>query len=296
MKVLVTGGTGFIGQWAVLELMRRDHQPIVFDRHGRQVPDSVEKWIGDIRDGNGLMEAMSHVDGFLHLAGVLGTQETIEHPIPAAETNVLGGLNVLEAASAHDRPGVYIAVGNWWMENTYSISKTAVERFCAMYRLERGLRVKTVRAFNAYGPGQSVAEPYGPSKVRKIIPSFVCRALAGHDIEIYGDGHQIMDMVSVADVARILVDSLDHAAGDRPLYKVAEAGTGRKTSVNFIAETVIELAESESKIVHLPMRAGEPDHANVLAERADYHMAKLEDALPPTIEWYRENWLPTWSG
>jgi UDP-glucose 4-epimerase len=126
-----------------------------------------------------MAELAAHVDGIIHLAACLGTQETIQNPRPAAETNVQGGLNFLEAIAQYDIPGVYIGVGNHWMNNTYSISKTTVERFAAMFNKERGTRCNIVRLVNAYGPYQSVAPPFGPAKVRKITPAFVCRALTG---------------------------------------------------------------------------------------------------------------------
>jgi UDP-glucose 4-epimerase len=109
--------------------------------------------LGDIRDATSVTEAVSHADGVIHLAGVLGTQETIDNPRPAAETNILGGLNVLEAIAQYGVPAVNIAVGNHWMNNTYSITKSTVARFADMYNRYRGTRVSVVRALNAYGPG-----------------------------------------------------------------------------------------------------------------------------------------------
>jgi len=90
------------------------------------------------------------------------------------------------------------------MQNTYSITKSTVERFVAMYNAERGTKVNVVRAMNAYGPRQVPAAPYGPSKVRKIAPSFICRALKGDPLEMYGTGSQVSDMVYVTDVAEAL--------------------------------------------------------------------------------------------
>ena len=228
----------------------------------------AELVLGDIRDATAVTEAVAHADGIIHLAGVLGTQETIANPRPAAETNILGGLNVLEAAVQYNIPMVNIAVGNYWMNNTYSITKNTVERFAEMLVRYRGAKVTTVRALNAYGPRQVAAEPYGPSKVRKVMPSFVCRALSGLDIEVYGDGEQIMDMIFVADVANVLVTALEYTAKHGPVQSVLEAGTGRKTTVNDIANTVItEVAnkyEFFPKLAHLPMRPGEDERSVVL--------------------------------
>ena len=115
MKILVTGGMGFIGQYVVEELKSRGYIPIIFDHHRRladEYPEDVEVFQGDILDEVAVTEAMAHSEGWIHLAAVLGTQETIMNPRPAAQSNLIGGLNVLEAATQYNLPGSYIAVGN----------------------------------------------------------------------------------------------------------------------------------------------------------------------------------------
>lgn len=124
-----------------------------------------------------------------------------------------------------------------------------------------------VRALNAYGPRQTAAAPFGPSKVRKIMPSFICRALTGQDIEVYGDGTQIMDMVYVGDVARVLVNALEVTSQSGAIRDVLEAGSGNPTTVNDIAVAVIEQVEEchgvRVGITHLPMRSGEDERSVV---------------------------------
>jgi UDP-glucose 4-epimerase len=323
MKTLVTGGNGFIGRNTVAELLRRGRDVVVLDQHGvrpggyeeQQGDGSVlvsmpEVILGDIRDATAVTEAMAHADSWIHLAGVLGTQETIGNPLPAAETNVLGGLNVLQAAAQYGLPGVNIGVGNWFEDNTYSLTKHTIERFCGMYRRFRGLPVTVVRALNAYGPGQSVAAPYGPSKVRKIMPSFVMRALHHDPIEIYGDGQQVMDMVYVTDVAEVLVDALEWTEQHGAYNGVLEAGTGRPTTVLEIAETVIRevhspgvIAMADNAITHLAMRPGETPGGVVLAnpERlADIgrqrQFVPLELGVARTVAYYREQLAGTGGG
>jgi UDP-glucose 4-epimerase len=301
MKVLVTGGQGFIGRYTVEELVSRGHEVIVLDRHNHVTfGDGVEFMLGDIRDATAVTEAMAHSEGWIHLGGVLGTAETIFNPRPAAETNIVGGLNVLEAASQYKLPGVNIAVGNYWMNNTYSITKNTVERFAQMFRDERGLQVTNLRALNAFGPRQSVAAPYGDSKVRKIMPNFVCRALSGEDIEVYGDGEQIMDMIYVPDVAKCLVRALEYTASVGSVEHVLEAGSGRPTTVNEIAAAVIgEVHNQTGKLVgikHAPMRPGEPLQSVVLGDPEtlniigiqELELADLETGLVPTVKYFRD--------
>jgi UDP-glucose 4-epimerase len=252
----------------VLDTRFRPPEPFMRFEDGKPVTVFPTLVLGDMRDAVAMTEAVAHADGVIHLAGVLGTQETISNPRPAAETNILGGLNVFEACAQYNVPLVNIAVGNYWMNNTYSITKNTMERFAAMMNKYRNTRISIVRALNAYGPRQVAAAPYGPSKVRKIMPSFVCRALAGEPIEIYGDGEQVMDMIYVADVARVLVAALVEAEQGK-LVSV-EAGSGNPTTVNDIAEVVIsEVAEVTGKrveVTHIPMRPGEDANSIVLGD------------------------------
>lgn len=292
MHVLVTGGAGFIGRYVCEELVARGHKPLIFDRHGRRDVDA-EVFLGDVMDPVAVTEAMAHVDAWIHLAAVLGTQETIKNPRPAALSNLMGGLNVLEAAVQYDLPGVYIGVGNHWMNNPYSITKTMIERFVDMYNRDRGTRVNIVRAMNAYGPRQLAAAPYGPGKVRKITPAFICRALAGHPVEVYG-GDQVSDMVWVGDVAKALVLALE-AADRGEVFPPIEVGPSEHTTVRDVAELVIELTDSQSKIVTLPMRPGEIPHARVVANNETLHLIGMDPAdlmplregMTRTVEYFR---------
>jgi len=251
---------------SVLDTRMRQFDPYLTFRDGKPATMTPKVVLGDIRDATSVTEAVAHADGVIHLAGVLGTQETINNPRPAAETNILGGLNVFEACAQYNVPLVNIAVGNYWMNNTYSITKNTMERFADMMNKYRGTRISIVRALNAYGPRQVAAAPFGPSKVRKIMPAFVCRALVGDAIEIYGDGEQVMDMIYVSDVARVLVQAL--IATENGTLVAVEAGSGNPTTVNDIAEEVITQAAMVTgkrvEVVHIPMRPGEDANSIVL--------------------------------
>ena len=273
---------GFIGQYVIECLQANGHTPVTLDN--RQHAHPCEAFFGDIRDDVAVTEAMAHVEGFIHLAAVLGTQETIQNPRPAAHTNIIGGLNILEGAAQYGIPGVYIGVGNHWMQNTYSITKTCVERFIAMYNKERGTGINIVRAVNAYGPRQLAAAPYGPGRVRKITPAFICRALANAPIEIYGDGEQVSDMVYVEDVAKALVLALAHTARGDVFDKAIEVGPDIHHTVNEVAELIIDLAESKSEIVHLPMRPGEIPGSTVVADTSTLAMIGMNAKVLIPVE------------
>jgi UDP-glucose 4-epimerase len=279
----------------------------VFDHQRGRRGGDWEVMLGDIRDETAMVELAAHCDGIIHLAAVLGTQETILNPRPAAETNLIGGLNFLEAVTQYDLPGVYIAVGNHWMNNSYSISKTAVERFVKMFNADRGSRVNVVRAVNAYGPRQLAAAPFGPGKVRKITPAVVCRTLSGMPVELYGGGHQISDMVWVGDVARALVSAFETAAAGVVVDQVVEVGPVESTTIRSVAELVIESCVRRGyrrvPIVDLPMRPGELAGAVVRADAETLRsvgidpteLVPLEVGLDRTIDWFidslGEHWM-----
>jgi UDP-glucose 4-epimerase len=298
VKVLVTGASGFIGQYVVENLAARGIDVIAFDH--KQVKAElagVEQYLGDVRDATAVQEAVAISDGVIHLSGVLGTAETIDNPMPAIETNTIGSLNVFDAVRRYKRRAVYITVGNYWFNNTYSITKTAAEQLAWMFNKEHKTEIAVVRALNAYGPRQK-AEP-----VRKIMPNFILPALQGRPITIYGDGEQVMDMIHVRDVAEVLVRALlvDHGryAYTPERYidnKIKfEAGTGRITTVNDIAKVVLDQVGG-GVINHVPMRGGEPDRSMVIGDPATLadlyenktpELISLEDGVRETIEWYR---------
>jgi UDP-glucose 4-epimerase len=312
MKVLVTGGSGFISGWVRKELLARGHSVLVMDHQDRRqhLADGEEFFLGDVRDATAVTEAAAHCDGIIHLAAVLGTQETISNPRPSAETNIIGSLNVFEAAAQYNLPVVYAGVGNHAFRligtGCYTITKSAAEDLARMYNLYRdGGRVTIVRPVNAYGPGQSIAAPYGTSKVRKIMPALSCRALTGAPIEVYGDGTQISDCVYVADVAMAFVQALEHTAQHGPTERPVEVGPIESRTVNDIARLVGEQAalltgREPGAIVHLPMRPGEIPNAVVSSDTetlkqigldaADF--VTLEEGIARTVRYFHEQWLP----
>jgi UDP-glucose 4-epimerase len=304
--ILVTGGGGFIGGWVIDELLRSGFKPMSFDHRQKCPIDGAEQFLGDVTSHEQVTEAMSHVDGWIHLAAVLGTQETVRNPRPAVFSNMTGGLNVLEAAAQYGVPGVYIGVGNHWMNNPYSISKTMIERFIAMFNKDRGTCVNIVRGMNAYGPRQRACHPFSTGRVRKIMPSFVCRALSGMPIEVYGDGNQVSDMVWVGDLARTLVAALVTAMDGKAVPTV-ECGPVVHATVNQVADFVARAAAGETGLApvavhHLPMRPGEIPGAKVMADTSTLaHVGvdkdlfvPLEQGVSATVRWFKENQGITW--
>lgn len=299
-KILVTGSSGFIGRYVIDNLLDRGYKVIAFDRSKEaDYPEGVDIFLGDVRDEVAVTEAVAKSGGVIHLAGVLGTAETVDNPTPAIDTNIVGSLNVFQAVRQYKKKCAYISVGNYWMNNSYSITKDTASRLAWMFNREHGTKIAVVRGLNAYGAGQK------DRPVRKIMPNFVIPALKNEEITVYGDGSQVMDMIYVSDLADVMVRALveEH---DNYIYNPTmenqpptfEAGSGRKTTVKEIAEMVISILES-GKIKHEPMRAGEPEGSVVTGDPKTLKplyggstpdLIPLEHGIKLTAKYYEE-WL-----
>jgi UDP-glucose 4-epimerase len=275
MNVLVTGSAGFIGTWVRDALHRDGHVMTGFD--GER----------DVRDARAIAKAIEddQVEAVINLAGVLGTAETFgDGERHAADVNIVGAVTIFDAAAKAGIPVVQIGTGHKGQPNPYAITKGAAEDLALARARWKGERIAVVRAYHAYGPGQKPFPPHGPSRVRKIIPSFVCRALTGMPLEINGDGTQLIDLVHVADVADVLV-----AAIGGPYGEVTEAGTGKATSVYAAASEVIaRCGGSAARIAHVPMRDGEPEGTTVVAKNPACADHPWPHRLTETIAAYRD--------
>lgn len=295
MRVLVTGGNGFIGSHVVDNLLKKGHQVTVFDRFGKPPVEwkGVFQYKGDIKDGEAVMDAVLHHDAVIHLAGLLGTSEAVNTPFEAVDVNVRGSLNVFESLRKSNKPAVAITVGNYTWNNTYAITKYITERFALMYNKEFGTKITVVRGLNVYGERQKHAP------IKKVVPNFVISALKNKPLEIYGDGEQLLDVIYVKDCAEILVRAL---LLNHDLYQtVFEAGTGDPITANELASSIIRIAKSKSKLIHKLMRPGEPKRSITLGDPSTLEplafrkqdFTPLNEGLKSTIAWYKKYYLPT---
>jgi len=295
MRILITGA-GFIASHVTPLLQAEGHDVTLLDRNQGM---SEASWrngcrfvVGDVSDSTFISKLVNEHDAVLHLAGLLGTAETIDDPYPSVQTNIVGALNVLEACMPRvgrtdGTSGVIITVGNYFMLNTYSITKTTAERFALMYNREHGTRVAVVRAYNAYGERQK------HKPIRKLLPNCIAAALKGRPIEVFGSGEQKIDMISVRDVAKVLARALLHPHGTYD--RILEAGTGRAVTVNEVVELVNQECGNGASIHRQPMRPGEPLLSVVVADPTTLQVLGLnpeeftpwERGVPLTIEWYR---------
>ncbi len=268
-RILVTGGAGFIGQAVRKVLEAQGDTFVTFDHPS------------DIRSFEHVGPAVADCDGVINLAGILGTEETLDLENELLDVNVFGALNVARECEYHGVPLVQIGTGHRGQLNVYAITKACAEDLILARAKWAGLKANVVRAFHAYGPGQKAPAPYGKATVRKIIPAFVCAALSGDTLHINGSGMQTIDLVHVDDVARMLVAGLD-----APYGRTLEAGTGVPVTVLRAAQDVVAACDSTSELKLVPMRAGEPLISNVVANRED-ELARPWPSLDDTIAYYR---------
>ena len=249
MRILVTGGYGFIGRYVQSRCKELDIESFSFDIVG-DISQDVREW-------DHLSRAISQYepDAIIHLAGLLGTHELWDLAEDAIDVNIKGTLNVARAALEVNAKLVSIEQPHIWY-NMYEATKFAARRMLTGLYYDEGLRVDFVTAHNAFGPGQT----HGPGHPQKIIPTFATHAWAGEDIPIWGDGKQKVNLVYVGDVAdRLIQRALKR--GCNPL-EYWQAGSDSIHSVNDVAYLVIDYVASQSDkdltgIDYRPARKGE---------------------------------------
>lgn len=284
-NVLVTGGSGFLGGHLVERLEADAHNVTILDvtpPAGFTFNGSFLN--GDTRDAALIEQACSSAEVVFHLAGVLGTGETFKDAVRTTEINIIGMLHLLQAAQRTQCAVVQVGLKNDWL-NPYMISKQAASRYCQMYHAHYGVKVVMLHITNAYGSRQSLAP------VRKLVPTFIARALENAPLETYGDGEQEVDLIHIDDVVDAMVQTMQV---DACWGETIEIGTGSPTTVNAFANVLLQLTNSRSEIVYMPMRPGEPMRSSTVAhtEKArallGFHTkVTLDDGLRATIPYYQ---------
>jgi len=287
MKILVTGGAGFIGSHLVSILQATGREVVVVDDFSSGSRDNLREFTGEIVEGSildtdCLERAMQGVEQVYHLAAFTSAAGSVEDPILCSELNVRGFLTVLTAARSAKCKRIVFAssaavYGNGPAspkvedlepspESPYALTKLDGERYLQILGPLWGMETVAVRFFNVFGPRQSVDSGYAAA-----VPNFCVRALKGEDIEIYGDGEQTRDFVYVED----LVSALCHLGDDSSYAGVFNVGYGESLGINALAKLVVEISGSESRIVHLDERLGD-----------------VRDSLADVQRLQATNWVP----
>lgn len=289
MRTLVTGGAGFIGSNVVNLLLKRGYDVVVLDDLSSGYRDNLVPEASfheaDVRDAAAVHAAATGSSAILHLAASVGNKRSIEEPRHDAEVNVIGMVSVLEAARAHgiDKVVFSSSAGIFGELKTlpidedhpqdpdspYGVSKLAAEKLALVYNKLYGMHNVCLRYFNVYGPHQRY-DAYG-----NVIPIFAERALRGRDLIVFGDGEQTRDFVHVRDVARANVAAVEHA----DVAGVFNLGSATRVTINWLAETIVELAGTGVGITYGPKRPGD-----VRDSLADIETARVAFGYTPTVD------------
>lgn len=287
MRILVTGGSGFLGG-NVVGFFREQGKPYI-DILDVVPPDydyyDIARYINwDMADN---VKHLSPYDVVFHCAGILGSETTFADVKAVEKVNVLGTLTVLDLQRDKGvifQPGL---LGNWL--NPYMISKRTAERYGLMYRKWYGTEYVSVRFTDIYGPRQSTTQ-------KKITPTFVINALRNEPLPIYGDGSYRVRLLYVEDVARILISMAMKKHIHEPLVDVGSLQPENDITVLDYAKRIIEMTSSASEIKFLPMRIGQPETAGYadgnfaqtgrLFDLLELSETPLELGLQRTISWY----------
>ncbi|TLZ62941.1 MAG: NAD-dependent epimerase/dehydratase family protein [Methanobacteriota archaeon] len=300
-RVAVTGGAGFIGSH-VVERLAPSNDVVVLDNltTGRLenlagVRDRVDVVQGSILDPEAVRRAFGGADTVFHLAALTSVPESIEKPLPYAETNATGTLNVLAGArEAGVRRLVFAsscavygrATGSLKEDlppdplSPYAVTKLASEYFLRVLSGD-GLETVALRLFNVYGPRQAPDSPYS-----SVVARFVRSAATGTPLTLHGDGRQTRDFVFVSDIAEAFERAATSRGAGGGLFNV---GSGRETSILDLIEALRPLAGASLKVVREPRRAGD-----IRSSRADTRRAartlgfrartSLKEGLRRTLE------------
>jgi UDP-glucose 4-epimerase len=248
MKALVTGGAGFIGSNLVLALLERGDSVVILDDLSSgcdaNLPASTRAQFirADVRDSRGVRDAMEGVSCVFHLAASVGNKRSIDHPVRDAEINVLGTLQVLEAARAAGVRKIVVSSSAAVFgelktlpiredhpaepDSPYGASKLCAEKETLAFGKLYGIETVCLRYFNVYGPRQRF-DAYG-----NVIPIFVFQALREEPLTIFGDGEQTRDFVHVGDVVQANLKAAD-TAGVRGAFNI---GSGTRISINELVD------------------------------------------------------------
>jgi UDP-glucose 4-epimerase len=302
MRVLVTGGAGFIGSHVVDKLRDHGHEPVIYDLRPSPWPEheDVPTVIGQVTDAVALAEALAGCDAVAHLAAVADVNDVVADPIRADRINVHGTQMILEAARQEEIARVVYGSTVWVYGNSpvegdldedsaislpshlYTATKIAGEMYCRSYN-------------ELYGGEHTILRfgiPYGPrARPAAVVPAFVLRAQRGEALTIAGDGRQTRQFVYVEDLADGVLAGLLPAAADRVFNLVGE----EETSVRQIADTVRELV-APVPLVHGPERPADVHIGHISGARAAAELGWT--AKTPFVDGVRRyvDWLAVTNG
>ena len=306
MKVLVTGGAGFIGSNLVRRLLSEGHEALAFDDFSTGLESNLagldlEVIRGSLVDAEAVARAAAGVDAIVHLGARGSVPRSIEFPVATHEANATGTLNVVEAARHSDTyvvmsssSSVYGAnpllpkIERTWTQplSPYAASKLAGEGYMLGYQASYGLPTLVFRFFNVFGPWQRPDHDYAA-----VVPKWLWKAMTGQVIEVHGDGTQTRDFTYVDSVVDVLMAAVNRRVSlDSPI----NLAFGRRHSLLDLLERIEALLGVTLRVEFLPPRVGdvrnsENDPALLESVFPSVAPVELDEALKRTAAWLQDH-------
>lgn len=279
MKVLVTGGAGFIGSHSVERLLERGWKVRILDnfssgsRQNLPTHPGLEILEGDIREYETVKTSMEDVSHVLHLAAQVSVQASVENPPHSCSTNILGFVNVLQAARSRgiqrlvyaSSAAVYGHPSRLPIVETdachpispYGLEKQVNDQYAGLFAEAFQLSLLGLRYFNVYGPRQDPRSPYAG-----VISKFLDRIEQHQPLRVYGDGSQTRDFIFVKDVARANV-----AALESPMTGICHVATGTSCSLLEMIDMLSRCSKRQLDIIHQAPLVGDIPFSSATIDR-----------------------------
>jgi nucleoside-diphosphate-sugar epimerase len=309
MRILVTGGAGFIGSHIAETLIEKGHEVIVLDDLSTGREENLAHLTGRFRfvrgsitDTHLLAEVMPGVQVVFHQAALGSVPRSVEEPRTTHDVNITGTFNVLMAArDAGVQRVVYAASSSAYGDtptlpkaetmlprplSPYAVSKLVGEYYCQVFTRVYGLETVSLRYFNVFGPRQNPHSQYAA-----VIPKFITAALKGEPLTVFGDGEQSRDFTYIENVvqANLLAMESPHAVG-----KVYNVACGGRYTLNELIRQLEAVFGRKLEVQYLPPRAGDVKHSEASIEEAQRDLGyrvlvPFEEGLRRTVRWYIDN-------
>jgi len=252
LKILITGGTGFIGSH-LTQFLKKDNDITIYDVK-KPIEKDVKFILGDILDEQKILQSFQDFDAIIHLAATVGVKNTETNPVLTLNTNILGTKNILEACKKHNIKKVILASSSEIYGEprkvpidetqtpipitTYGISKLASEEYLKSYAKTCGFNYSILRFFNVVGPKQSS---------RFVLPEFIKNALNNKPLVIHGNGLQIRAFCHIADICQGIEKSI--CKGDGEIFNIGN--DLEPITIENLAKKVISVLNSQSTIKYI---------------------------------------------
>ena len=304
MKVVITGGAGFIGSHIAEYWVERNADVHIIDnfRSGFRkniISEKIRFTEGSIEDKQLVFDSLENADYVFNLAALVSVPESIDKPEECISINVNGLINLLEASKKHKiKKLVHTSSAAIYGDDPelpkttklrpnpkspYGITKLDGEYYCNLYKESFGVNTTSLRYFNVYGERQDPKSQYAAA-----VPIFISKALKNEEITIFGDGNQTRDFVYVKDIVKANV----MAAERLDIKGVFNVANGSYITIKQLAENIVKVTGSKSDVIYKPERAGDIKHSyasieetkEVLGFKPDF---SLEQGLTRTIEYFK---------